>query len=80
MYATIPKMPRLTIEHEPIDIEKSKSTRQEALRDRRICMPSPNIADDGDEGPDNYLTSFLSLEPLVIQEEKNPKHQSTDLL
>ena len=70
MYATIPKMPRLNTEHKPIDIEKSQNARQEAMRERKICMPSPNIADDGGRKLDRYLTDTIFITGTIWNSEK----------
>lgn len=71
MYATIPKMPRLSIEREHIDIEKSQNSRQETLRYRKICMSSPNIANDEGGKLDTYLTYAIVIIGTPWNSEKN---------
>lgn len=66
-------MPRLNIEHEHTDIEKSQNARQEAVRDRKICMPSPNRADDGGGKLDSYLTYTIFITGIAWNSEKKIK-------
>lgn len=61
-----------------MDIEKSQNARQEAMKDRKICMSSPNIADDGGGKLDSYLTDTIFITGTALNSEKD--NQSINLL
>ena len=48
------------------------------MKDRKICMPSPNIADDGGGKHDSYLTDTIFITGTALNSEKD--NQSINLV